>query len=85
MWLHSGSLAMFFWFAGLSFIIVATVFASPAIDYRLVILGSVLPVTEMLFGGPWILHSLVAPVVAMGILTVSYTHLLANETREELG
>ena len=70
--LHSGSLAMFFWFAGLSFIIVATVFASPAIDYRLVILGSVLPVTEMFFGGPWILHSLIAPVVAMGIVMMAF-------------
>lgn len=56
---------MLLWFAGLSFVIVAWIFASPAIDYRLVMLGAVLPVGEMVAGGPWILHTLLAPVVAM--------------------
>ena len=37
---------MFFWFVGLSFVFVAWVFASPAIDYRLVAVGSVVPVVE---------------------------------------
>ena len=59
---------MFFWFAGLSFVAVAWVFASPAIDYRLVILGSVLPVAEMVAGGPWALHTLLAPVAAMTVV-----------------
>ncbi len=56
---------MFFWFAGLSFLLVAWVFASPAIDYRLVIGGAVLPVVEMIVGGPWALHTLLAPVTVM--------------------
>lgn len=56
---------MFFWFIGLSFVFVAWVFASPAIDYRLVAIGSVLPVIEMVIGGPWALHTLLAPVVVM--------------------
>jgi hypothetical protein len=56
---------MLLWFAGLSFVIVAWIFASPAIDYRLVMGGSVLPVVEMIAGGPWILHTLLAPVVVM--------------------
>ena len=42
---------MFFWFAGLSFLIVAKVFVSPMIDYRLVVLGAVLPTIEMYIGG----------------------------------
>ena len=70
--LHFGSITMLLWFAGLSFVIVASVFASPAIDYRLVILGSVIPVVEMFFGGPWILHSLLAPVLIMGSVMIVF-------------
>lgn len=58
---------MFFWFAGLSFLAVVLVFASPAIDYRLVMAGAVLPVFEHLWGGPWITHALLWPV---GVMTV---------------
>ena len=36
-YLSTGILQVFFWFAGLSFLLVAWIFASPAIDYRLVI------------------------------------------------
>lgn len=62
---------MFFWFAGLTFVIVAWVFASPSIDYRLVIAGAVLPVVELPLGGPWALHTLLAPVVVMtGVMLV---------------
>lgn len=56
---------MFFWFAGLALVGVALVFASPAIDYRLVMLGAVLPSAELIIGGPWPLHTLLAPVLAM--------------------
>jgi hypothetical protein len=61
---------MFFWFIGCSVLIVAWVFASPAIDYRLVALGSVLPVIEHLFDGPWFLHTLLAPVAVMAAVMV---------------
>lgn len=53
------------WFVGMSFVLVAVVFNSPMIDFRLVMLGSVVPVVEMLTGGPWVLHTLAAPVVVM--------------------
>ncbi len=56
---------MFFWFAALSFVLVALVFDSPSLDYRMVMLGSVLPVVELLAGGPWALHTLLAPLVVM--------------------
>jgi hypothetical protein len=56
---------MFFWFLGLSFAAVLIVFSSPAIDYRLVMFGAALPAAEGLVQGPWVLHSLLAPVVVM--------------------
>ena len=56
---------MFFWFLALSFVLVALVFDSPALDYRMVMLGSVLPVIELLAGGPWALHTLLAPLVVL--------------------
>ncbi len=63
---------MLFWFAGLSFVLVAWIFASPAIDYRLVMIGSVLPVAEMVAGGPWVLQGLLAPVLAMTLVMVAF-------------
>ncbi|WP_420436458.1 hypothetical protein [Candidatus Poriferisocius sp.] len=56
---------MFFWFLALSFVLVALVFDSPALDYRMVMLGSVLPVVELLADGPWALHTLLAPLVVL--------------------
>ena len=43
---------MILWFAGVSFVFVWWVFRSPALDYRLVMLGSVLPVGEAVLGEP---------------------------------
>ena len=63
---------MLLWFAGLSFLLVAWVFASPAIDYRLVIGASVLPVVELAIGGPWPLHTLAAPVLVMALVMVIF-------------
>ncbi len=59
------ALRMFFWFLGLSFAAVLIVFSSPALDYRLVMAGAALPTAEGLIGGPWVLHTLLAPVVVM--------------------
>ena len=63
---------MVLWFAGLSFVAVAWVFASPAIDYRLVVLGSIVPVIEMVIGGPWLLHTLLAPVALMTLVMLAW-------------
>ncbi|HVF74062.1 MAG TPA: metal-dependent hydrolase [Acidimicrobiales bacterium] len=50
---------MLLWFAGLSFALVWQVFRDHAIDYRLVMLGAVLPdVVDVWFGGARVLHSL---------------------------
>ncbi len=59
---------MLLWFAILAPILVAEVFRSPMIDYRLVVVGSVAPVGERLLGGANILHTLLGAVVALGLV-----------------
>jgi hypothetical protein len=61
---------MFLWFAALSWLIVALVFNSPAVDYRYVMLGAVLPVAEGAFGGPYLLHTLLGSVLALVLVVV---------------
>jgi hypothetical protein len=59
---------MFFWFIGLAFVGVVLVFRSPALDYRMVILGSIVPLGDLVtgvVGVPPVLHTLLAPVVVM--------------------
>jgi hypothetical protein len=58
------------WFAGLSWLLVWRVFRSPAIDYRLVMVGSVLPVGDRLVGQPTPLHTLIGAVAAFGAVVV---------------
>ena len=62
---------MFFWYVAVSFAVVALVFDSPAVDYRLVMLGSVLPVVEILAGGPWALHTLLAPLSVLVVVMLA--------------
>jgi len=62
---------MFFWFLGLSFALVLIVFSSPALDYRLVMFGAVLPGVEGFIGGPWVLHTLLAPVVVLTVVMLT--------------
>jgi len=62
---------VFFWFVGLAFASVLIVFSSPALDYRLVMFGAVLPAAEGLIGGPWVLHTLLAPVVVMTVVMLT--------------
>lgn len=70
---------MFFWFLALSFVLVALVFDSPALDYRMVMLGSVLPMVEQLAGGPWALHTLLAPLVVLAaVMLATRGHRLAR-------
>lgn len=58
---------VFVWFVVASVLAVAIVFQSPAIDYRTVIVGALLPWVEVVFGGPKFLHSVVG---AVGVLCV---------------
>ncbi|MEZ5380845.1 MAG: hypothetical protein R2754_03510 [Microthrixaceae bacterium] len=61
---------MFLWYLGVSWVAVWSVFRSPALDYRLVMVGSVLPVGELPVGtGP--LHTLLAPVLALAVVMLA--------------
>ena len=62
---------MFLWFAGLSLVLVTIVFSSPALDYRMVMLGSVLPLLDGVSGGAWVLHTLLGSVVALGLVMLA--------------
>ena len=65
---------MLLWFAGASVVIVWFVFRSPALDYRLVVVGSILPLGEVVFGGPRLAHTLLFSVVALGAIMLLTRH-----------
>lgn len=56
---------MVVWFVGVSMALVWVVFQSPALDYRVVAAGSLLPVADAVTGGPNVLHTLVGSVVLL--------------------
>jgi len=62
---------VFLWFAGMSFVLVWLVFRSPMVDYRLVVLGSLLPLVELPIGEPRLLHSLTGSVGLLGLAMVA--------------
>ena len=71
---------MFFWFVAFSVLVVLAVFDSPAMDYRTVILGSVLPVVEVVVGRPFVLHTLLgsAAVLVLVVLATRGRRLTAR-------
>ena len=62
---------MVLWFVGPSILIVWSVFRSPAADYRLVALGSVLPLVELPIGEPRLLHALAGAAVGLAIVMLA--------------
>jgi hypothetical protein len=62
---------LFFWFAGVGWLLVVAVFQSPALDYRLVMLGTVVPLADAVTGGPWVLHTLLASVALLVIVMLA--------------
>jgi hypothetical protein len=64
---------MLIWFAVGSVVATWAVFQSPAIDYRLVAFGAVLPVVEVPFGaGP--LHTLLVPTLVLVVVMLATSH-----------
>lgn len=57
---------MLLWFAGLTVPAVAAVFASRALDYRLVIVGAAGPSLALAIDGLWIMDTLLFPIAALG-------------------
>ena len=62
---------MLLWFVGPSILIVWAVFGSPSADYRLVALGSVLPLAELPIGEPRALHALAGSAAALVLVMLA--------------
>ena len=62
---------MLLWYLVLSVVGVWAVFDSPALDYRLVMVGAVLPVGEIVLGRPGPLHSLVTAVAVLCVVMLA--------------
>lgn len=62
---------MFLWFAAFAVLVVLAVFDSPAMDYRTVVLGAVLPVVELVVGRPYVLHTLLGSVTALVLVVLA--------------
>lgn len=62
---------MFFWFIGTAIMTVGLVFRDPRFDYRLLIVGAVLPIGDGLFGGARWMHSLTVSVVLLVVLMLA--------------
>jgi hypothetical protein len=62
------------WFVGGSVLLVWLVFRSPALDYRLVALGSLIPLIDLATGGVHVLHTLAAAVAALLVVMAATRH-----------
>lgn len=64
---------MIIWFAVVSAVIVAEVFQSPMVDYRMVALGALLPLVDLILPGvdQAVLHSLLAPIAVLTVVMLA--------------
>lgn len=63
---------MLFWFVGTAVVTVWFVFRDPRFDYRLLVVGSVLPaIVDAAFGGARVLHSVTFSVVLLAVLMLA--------------
>lgn len=62
---------MLLWFAGCSLAAAWIVFQSPALDHRLVVVGSLVPLLEAVLGGPRALHSVSGPVLVLVVVMLA--------------
>lgn len=65
---------MVLWFAGLSWAAAWAVFKDPAVDYRLVVVGSLLPLLDVLLGAPGPAHTLAGSVVLLAVTMLGTRH-----------
>jgi membrane-bound metal-dependent hydrolase YbcI (DUF457 family) len=62
---------MLLWFAGMSVLVVRHVFRDPAFDYRLVVVGAVVPdVVDAVAGGARLLHTLLFSAVLLAVVVL---------------
>lgn len=62
---------MLIWFLVLAPVIVAEIFKSPMVDYRLVALGALLPLVELALDHAFVLHTLLAPVLVLTVVMLA--------------
>ena len=62
---------MFLWFIGTAILAVGFVFRDPRFDYRLLIIGSVLPALDGLFWGARALHSITVSIALLAVLMLA--------------
>ena len=62
---------MFFWFIGTAVLAVGFVFRDPRFDYRLLMVGSVLPLADGIFGGSRALHSITFTIVVLVVVMLA--------------
>jgi hypothetical protein len=65
---------VFLWFVGLSVALVWVVFQSPALDVRYVAAGAVLPLVDLVTGGPFVLHTLLGSVLLLAGVMLATRH-----------
>jgi hypothetical protein len=62
---------MFLWFVGTAIATVCFVFRDPRFDYRLLVVGSVLPLADVLFDGARVMHTLVFGLVLLTVVMLA--------------
>ena len=62
---------MLFWFLLTAPFLVAEIFKSPMVDYRLVALGAALPLLELALPNAFVLHTLLAPVALLTVVMLT--------------
>jgi len=63
---------MILWYAATAFVTVWAVFKDPAIDYRLIMAGALVPdVLDVWTGGRWVGHTLLCSIVALSAVMLA--------------
>lgn len=62
---------MFFWFIATAIITIGFVFRDPSFDNRLLIVGSVLPGIDVVFGGARALHSITVSIALLALIMLA--------------
>ncbi len=62
---------MFLWFFATSVITIGFVFRDPNFDNRLLLVGSVLPVVDVVFGGARALHSVTVSIALLAVVMIA--------------
>ncbi len=62
---------MFVWYLATAVAAVWFVFRDPAFDYRLLLVGAVLPLADAVTGGVWVMHSITFSVVLVVVVMLA--------------